>query len=62
MDVRDWAAGAEIVRTALRALLAKRGSGEKVSALIDRKHSAFLSIQERLRMRHSPVQRKKPFK
>jgi hypothetical protein len=46
MDVRDWAAGAEIVRTALRALLAKRGSGEKVSALIDRNtqhFSAFMS-------------------
>jgi hypothetical protein len=32
MDVRGWAAGAEIVHAALRAHLAERGSGEKVSA------------------------------
>jgi hypothetical protein len=32
MDVRGRAAGAEIVRAALRAHLAERGSGKKVSS------------------------------
>jgi hypothetical protein len=41
MGVRDWAAESEIVRTALRALPPNADQVRKVSALIDRKHSAF---------------------
>jgi hypothetical protein len=44
MGVRDWATESELVRTALCALPPNADQVRKVSALIDRKHSAFRSI------------------